>query len=290
MLVGGDGVSPSSLRLESQRGEGAPSPSPGNHGQPRETSCFRAAPPYLHHGVVGGDEGGEQVQVAGCEDQGEKDLALPRDTCVGAEAGRQVRGKQIQVQVLPRVFFANSHVLTGPASPPRKNPFPSLPARPAVGLCAVPPAAPGDCCGMGAAESLRLPTPNQICLREATSPHPLPEQPQEPARFLAGPPASSSFSPGGDCFWCHHHFSFSTSLHRPQPSTCVVSACRATSHPSSTSCSLLAGKPPRAGLVEAPASCSKAPRPRLGKKPTQGYQQGVGEAAGRQPKGGAGGG
>lgn len=37
----------------------------------------------LHHGVVGGDEGCEQVQVAGCEDKGEKDLALPRDTSTG---------------------------------------------------------------------------------------------------------------------------------------------------------------------------------------------------------------
>lgn len=129
------------------------------------------------------------------------------------QAGRQVRGKRIRAQVWPRAFVVSSRVLTRPASPPRKNPFPSLPgslhapARPAVGLCAVPPASPGDCCGMGAAESLRLPTPNPICLREATSPHPLPEQPREPACFFGRASSLEQFFPGGDCFWCHHNFS-----------------------------------------------------------------------------------
>lgn len=81
--------------------------------------------------------------------------------------------------------------------------------------------------------------------------------------FLAGPPAWSSFSLEVIAFGAT----------TTSPNTCVVAACRATSHPSSTSCSLLAGKPPRAGLVEAPASHSKAPRLGLGKKPTQGKKK-----------------
>lgn len=36
---------------------------------------------HLHGGVVEGDEGGEQVQVARGEQQGEQDLTLPGDTC-----------------------------------------------------------------------------------------------------------------------------------------------------------------------------------------------------------------
>lgn len=64
-------------------------------------------PPYLHHGVVEGDEGCEQVQVAGSEDEGKKNLAFPRDTCmVGEERkARQVKEKNLQMQVLPCVFF-----------------------------------------------------------------------------------------------------------------------------------------------------------------------------------------
>lgn len=48
-------------------------------------SCFTALSPYLHHSVIDRDEIREQVQVAGCEDEGKKYLALPRDSCV---AGR----------------------------------------------------------------------------------------------------------------------------------------------------------------------------------------------------------
>lgn len=36
---------------------------------------------HLHGGVVEGDERREQVQVASSEDQGKKDLTLPRNTC-----------------------------------------------------------------------------------------------------------------------------------------------------------------------------------------------------------------
>lgn len=56
----------------------------------RGTSAFALRPPYLHHGVIGRDEGGEQVQIAGCEDEGEKNLTLPRDTCM---VGRRKEGK-----------------------------------------------------------------------------------------------------------------------------------------------------------------------------------------------------
>ena len=35
----------------------------------------------LHDGVVGRDEGGEQVQVASQKHQGKQDLGLARDTC-----------------------------------------------------------------------------------------------------------------------------------------------------------------------------------------------------------------
>jgi len=46
--------------------------------------------PYLHHGIIDRDEGGEQVQIAGCEDKGEKNLTLPRDSWM---AGRRKEGE-----------------------------------------------------------------------------------------------------------------------------------------------------------------------------------------------------
>lgn len=64
--------------------------SPRNHGELRGTSASMLPSPYLHHGVIDRDEGGEQVQIAGCEDEGKKNLTLPRDTCV---AGRRKEGK-----------------------------------------------------------------------------------------------------------------------------------------------------------------------------------------------------
>ena len=37
--------------------------------------------PHLHAGVVEGDKGSEQVQVASGEHQGKQDLTLPGNTC-----------------------------------------------------------------------------------------------------------------------------------------------------------------------------------------------------------------
>lgn len=42
--------------------------------------CMCAFVAHLHGGVIQGYEGGEQVQVASGEHQGEEDLALSRDT------------------------------------------------------------------------------------------------------------------------------------------------------------------------------------------------------------------
>lgn len=55
------------------------------HSELRGTSPAALPSPYLHHSVIDRDEVCEQVQVAGCEDEGKKYLTLPRDSCM---AGR----------------------------------------------------------------------------------------------------------------------------------------------------------------------------------------------------------
>lgn len=60
-------------------------PSPENPQRAEGNLSCCTLSPYLHHSVIDRDEICEQVQVAGCEDEGKKYLTLPRDSCM---AGR----------------------------------------------------------------------------------------------------------------------------------------------------------------------------------------------------------